>query len=108
MLTYEKLGMIGLSGRLYRFSEELGLDDWGRSLDQSTRYVLVSDSMVAEETCVFPIYLKDGYSEADMVAGIRESATMDFVSIVGDGLLLDDEEYLDRLLVANTEAMGYG
>ena len=101
MLTYEKLGDLGLSGRLYRFSDDLTVDGRGRVLDRPVRYVVVSDSVIAVETCVFPVYLRDGYTESDLISGARESATMSFGSIAGDGNFEDDCVYLDRLVEVN-------
>ena len=100
MLTYEKLADLGLAGDVYRFSEELVYDASGKRLKRPTSYVCVSVSSVAMETSVFPLYIQDGYSELDVIEGVRESARLDFLPIVSDRFL-DSTELLDRVVESN-------
>lgn len=102
MLTYEKLVDLGMAGDVYRFSEEIVYDVGGKRLESPTSYVCVSVSSVGMETSVFPLFIQDGYSESDVIEGVRESARLDFLPIVSDRFL-DGEELLDMVVESNME-----
>lgn len=111
---FKKLAKQG-NFRVYKLDVTLynGVD--GRSIDQPTNLVIVSDAHTHIERMVFPAYIKPNYTEQDVVDGTDKCLGVDYMRIAGEMTMMieggdpstvrPDEEYLLELIEANKEVL---
>lgn len=87
--------------RVYRLDREVTVDDDGLDLEKPTRYVYVSDCGPNYETMVYPLYIREGFGESDVVGSVKDSYVIGEDAIAGGSYKYDDETYLEDLLESN-------
>lgn len=109
-MTYYYLMTLG-NKRYYKFDEEIVLNIDGEVIEEPTTYVAVSDATTHTERLVFPIYIKPGFTEEDLLNHVKGCIEFDFTNIAGEITMMiyggdettifPDDKYLNDLIEVN-------